>query len=146
MFLYNLCSMISVVILTKNEENNIAACLESLSWCEEKIVVDDKSTDKTVEIAKKMGAKVYERAMEQDFSAQRNFGLEKAEGEWVLFIDADERVSSALWYEIMERTNDPINPYVGFFVKRLDVMWGKELRHGETGNIKFLRLAKKRNR
>jgi len=135
--------MISVVILTKNEEKNIADCLQSLSWCDETIVIDDNSTDKTVEIAKKAGAKVYSHPLQNDFSQQRNYGLEKTRNEWVLFVDADERVSSALWYEMMQYTNDPINNYVGFYIKRTDYMWGKELKYGEIGNIKLLRLAKR---
>src|ERR1700722_13133913 len=100
--------MISAVILTKNEEKNIGACLDSTSWCDEKIVIDDHSTDKTVEIAKKRGATVISHSMQNDFSGQRNFGLEKAKGDWVFFIDADERVSSALWYEIMQHTSESI--------------------------------------
>jgi len=135
--------MISAIVLTKNEEKNILKCLNSLSWCDEIIVIDDNSTDKTVEIAKKTKARVYSRSLNNDFSKQRNFGLDKATGEWVLFVDADEIVSSALWYEVMQYTNDPINNYTGFFLKRTDVMWGQELIHGETGTIKFLRLAKK---
>ncbi len=135
--------MISAVVLAKNEEKNIGACLESLSWCDEIIVVDDNSTDKTQEIARKIGAKVFAHSLNNDFAAQRNYGLEKASEDWVLFVDADERVTSALWYEIMARTNDPISQYAGFFLKRDDVLWGKELKHGEIGNIKLLRLAKK---
>ncbi len=135
--------MISAVVLTKNEEKNISECLESLSWCDEIIVIDDHSIDKTVELAKKMSAKVYIRSLQNNFSEQRNFGLEKASGDWVLFIDADERVTPALWYEIMQHTNIPINPYSGYLLKRTDTMWEKGLKHGETGNIKILRLAKK---
>lgn len=135
--------MISAVVLTKNEEKNIEACLASLSWCDEIVVIDDHSHDNTVTLAKKHGAKVFSHDMKGDFSRQRNYGLEKATGEWVLFIDADERVSSALWYEIMEYTNNPLVSYAGFFIKRTDIMWRKELLHGETGGTKLLRLAKK---
>jgi len=135
--------MISAIILTKNEEKNIGECLNSISWCDEKIVIDDHSQDKTVEIAKKKGAKVYSRLMNNDFSEQRNYGLEKAKGDWIFFIDADERVSSALWYEIMQHTSESIDDYVGFYIKRQDTMWGKVLKHGETGNIVLLRLARK---
>ncbi len=135
--------MISAVVLAKNEEDNIKDCLQSVSWCDEVIVIDDNSTDKTAEIAKKLGAKVYTHSLENNFSAQRNFGLEKAKGDWILFIDADERVSSALWYEIMAVTNDPRNEFTGFYIVRKDTMWGKLLNYGETGNIKLLRLAKK---
>jgi glycosyltransferase involved in cell wall biosynthesis len=135
--------MISVIILTKNEEENIAQCLDSVSWCDEKIIIDDHSTDKTVEIAKKKGAKVFIHSMYNDFSQQRNFGLEKANGDWLLFIDADERVSSSLWYEIMQRTSDSFDESSGYYIKRQDTMWGKLLKHGEVGNITILRLAKK---
>src|SRR5882724_8152033 len=109
--------MISVIILTKNEEDNISACLDSIAWCDEKIVIDDHSADKTVEIAKKKGATVYARILGTDFSDQRNYGLEKALGDWILFIDADERVSSALWYEIMQHTNESIDDCNGFYIK-----------------------------
>jgi (heptosyl)LPS beta-1,4-glucosyltransferase len=135
--------MISAVILTKDEEKNIAACLNSLSWCDEKIVIDDHSIDKTVDIAKKNGAKVFIHSMHNDFSEQRNYGLEKAMGDWILFIDADERVSSALWYEIMQHTSESIDDCNGYYIKRQDTMWGKVLKHGETGKIFILRLAKK---
>lgn len=135
--------MISAIILTKNEENNIGACLESISWCDEKIVIDDKSEDKTAEIAKAKGAKVYVHSMHKNFSEQRNFGLDKAKGDWILFIDADERVSSALWYEIMQHTSESIENYDGFYLKRQDIMWGKVLKYGETGNVQLLRLSKK---
>jgi glycosyltransferase involved in cell wall biosynthesis len=135
--------MISAIVLTKNEEKNIEECLQSLSWCDEIIVIDDNSQDRTVDVAKKKGAKVYSHAMENDFSFQRNYGLSKAKNDWVLFIDADERVSSALWYEIMQHTNESISHHVGFLIKREDTMWGKVLKYGETGNIKLLRLAKR---
>ena len=134
---------ISAVVLTKNEEKNIDACLKGLDWCDELIVVDDHSTDKTVELAKKHKAIVYEHALENDFSKQRNFGLEKAKNEWVLFVDADETVSENLRNEIIQYTNNPINQCNGFYVKRIDYMWGKQLKYGEQGNIKLLRLAKK---
>jgi glycosyltransferase involved in cell wall biosynthesis len=135
--------MISAVILTKNEEKNIAECLQSLSWCDEILVIDDNSTDKTIALAKKLGATVLTHSLPHDFSAQRNFGLQKAKNEWVLFIDADERVSSALWYEIMASINEPQQLYTGFYFKRVDVIWGKTLSHGELSNLKLLRLAKK---
>lgn len=135
--------MISCVILTKNEEKNISKCLSSVSWCDEIVVIDDESTDKTLDLVKKTKARIFVRPKNNDFSSQRNFGLDKAKGDWVLFVDADEVVSSALWYEIMQHTNATINDYSGFFIRRIDTIWGKELNHGETGNIKFLRLAKK---
>ena len=133
--------MISVVILTKNEEKNIVDCLESLSWYDEIIIIDDNSEDRTLEVAKKMGAKVFTRSLDNDFSKQRNFGLEKADGDWVLFVDADERVSKELREEIQSSIKkDNSDAYV---IKRTDSIWGKKLKYGETGNIVLLRLARK---
>lgn len=135
--------MITAVVLTRNEERNIIECLKTLEWCDEVIVVDDNSKDTTLELLKKTKAKVFVRGLDGDFSVQRNFALEKASGDWVIFVDADERISDALRYEIESSISNPLNIFSGFFIKRKDVIWGKQLRYGETGNIKFLRLAKK---
>jgi len=149
--------MISTVVLTKNEEKNIVDCLESLLWCDEIIVIDDNSEDRTVEIVQnsKLRAqnyssklKIYKRSLNNDFATQRNYGLSKANGDWVLFVDADERVPEALASEIINLirltgSGQISNEYNGFYIKRRDFMWGKELKHGETGNIYLLRLAKK---
>lgn len=134
--------MVSAVVLTKNEEKNIRECLETLKWCDEIVVVDDYSDDKTVEIAKKHEAKIFKRRLNNDFASQRNFGLSKAKGDWVLFIDADERVTEVLASEIKNQKSKSKRDVDGFFVRRVDLMWGKELKHGET-NVKLLRLAKK---
>lgn len=135
--------MISAVVLTKNEEDNIRDCLQGLSWCDEIIIIDDNSTDRTIKIAEKANANIYVHPLRGDFSQQRNYGLDKAKGDWVLFVDADERVTPALWYEVMQHTNSSIDSSDGFFIRRVDFMWGRKLMHGETGNIKLLRLAKK---
>lgn len=139
-------SNLSVVILTKNEENNILDCLESVKDAGEIIVVDDYSEDRTLEIVKKFDneIRILKRAVDKDFSAQRNFGLSKATNEWVLFVDADERVSTLLREEIKQKTaNNKIREINGYYIKRRDVMWGRELKYGEVGNIKLIRLAKK---
>lgn len=133
--------MISTVVLTKNEQRNIKECLSSLSWCDEVIVIDDFSNDKTAEFAKDLGAKVYQHHLNNDFASQRNFGLKQARGEWVLFIDADERISPQLAEEIK-------NLYLkttcsGFNIKRVDYLWGKAIRFGETGNVRLLRFGKR---
>lgn len=136
---------ISAVILTKNEEKNIVECLKTLSWCDEIIVIDDSSIDKTVEIAQKFKAKVFIHALDNNFSKQRNFGLEKASNDWVFFIDADERASDSLISEILSLNDisDSLKNYNGFWIRRIDFLWQKKLQHGETGNIKLLRLARK---
>lgn len=135
--------MISAVVLTKNEEKNIKECLYTLKWCDEVIVIDDNSEDKTVQIAKDSGAKVYTHSLNNTFSTQRNYGLDKAKGEWVLFVDADERISQNLAFEITNVISHNLENYNGFYIKRLDSMWNKILKHGESGSIKLLRLAKK---
>jgi glycosyltransferase involved in cell wall biosynthesis len=137
--------MISAVILTKNEEQNIGKCLESVKWCDEIIIVDDKSSDKTIDIAKEYHAKAYSHGLSNNFSAQRNFGLSKAKNEWVLFVDSDEIVSDALAFEIPNAiglTDQNSRNFNGFYIKRTDFMWGKQLKHGEA-TIKLLRLGRK---
>lgn len=135
--------MISAVILAKNEENTIVDCIENLSFCDEVIVIDDNSDDKTTELAKRLKATVFSRAMAYDFSAQRNFGLEKASGDWILFVDADEWVTPELAKEIEEAVRLSSLENNGFYIKRKDYMWDKELKHGEVGSMKLLRLAKR---
>lgn len=136
---------ITAVVIVKNEEKNIKDCLESLKWCNEIILIDDNSTDKTIETARKYNVKIYKKTLE-DFSTQRNFALSKATGEWVLFIDADERVSDALTFEISNviyHSDGIENSYIGFYLRRCDVLWGEKMRFGESGSKKLLRLAKK---
>lgn len=137
--------MITAVVLTRNEETNIVDCLESIDWCDELIVVDDNSTDRTLQVIKNFNPRVriFQHELQGDFSAQRNFGLSKAKGEWVLFVDADERLSNGLKGEIMDYLSSKNKSYDGFYVQRKDIIWEKELRHGEVGNIKLLRFAGK---
>lgn len=94
----------SVVIITLNEEVKIRDCLESVKWADEIIVVDSCSQDKTVEVAREYTSKVYQRKF-TGFGEQKNFALSKARGDWILSIDANERVSPELQGEI-ERTLD----------------------------------------
>lgn len=135
--------MISAIVLTKDEEKNISQCLESLSWCDEIIVIDDLSTDKTGEIASSLGAEVYIHPLNNNFATQRNYGLSKALCDWIMFVDADEKVSKALASEIKNEILNIKNNNVGFYIRRQDVLWDKTLRYGEVGNIKLLRLARK---
>ncbi len=139
--------MLSVVILTKNEEKNIIDCLEAVAWADEIIIVDDNSSDRTLEIVKSLEnkkIKTYKNDLNGDFSNQRNFGLSKTTKKWVLFIDADERVDSELHEEINTIIiNSKGQEKDGYFIKRKDIIWGKMLKHGETGNISLLRLAKR---
>lgn len=133
--------MITAIILTKNEEKNIIDCIESVSFCDEIIVIDDNSNDRTVEIARLKGANVIENALENNFSQQRNFALNLSKNNWVLFVDADERVSHELSTEIIRKVSE--NKKDGYYIKRVDKLFGRELRFGELSQKKFLRLAKK---
>lgn len=134
--------MISAVVLTKNEEKNIVDCLESVAWCDERIVIDDYSNDRTVDLAKQTGANILQRELDHDFSAQRNFALSHALGDWILFIDADERVPEDLKNEIIYKLSKKQNTD-GYYMRRTDFMWGRQLRHGETSHVWLLRLGKK---
>lgn len=138
---------LSAVVLTRNEEKNIIDCLECLSFCDEIIIVDDNSTDRTKELVEEFNkenkkVKVFTRSLGNDFSNQRQFGIEKASNDWIFFVDADERISQELANEICESLSSP--DYSGFQIPRIDYMWGKILKHGETGNIKLLRLFDKK--
>jgi glycosyltransferase involved in cell wall biosynthesis len=133
--------MISAVVLAKDEEKNLTDCLESVKWCDEIVLIDDDSVDKTIEIAKKFNAKIFTHSLNNNFAQERNFGLQKAKGEWVFFVDADERVSLELKKEILESIKKPnIN---GFFLKRQDFFGNRALKYGETANVRLLRLARK---
>ena len=139
--------MISAVVLTKNSQEQIVKCINSLSWCDEIVIVDDYSKDSTIkrieklEVEKRHKVRIYQRNLDNDFAAQRNFGLKKATNSWILFVDSDEVVSKELQSEIMTVV---INGKTdGYFIKRTDYFLDRWLKYGETGNIKLLRLGKK---
>ena len=97
----NFMTKISAIILAKNAENLIADCLDSVSFCDEIIVIDDTSTDRTSSIAERLGAKVFSQTT-NSFAEKRDFGLKKAKNKWVLYIDVDERVTPELKESILE--------------------------------------------
>lgn len=136
---------ITAIVLTKNEEINLERCLLSLRFADEILVIDDGSSDKTISIAKKLGAKVIEHSLAEDYGAQRNFAMDKTVNEWILFIDADEEVTETLSEEIKNIGRYP-KTISGFFIKRRDYYMGRELKYGETASIRnngLLRLMKK---
>lgn len=91
---------LSVLVITRNEAENIRQCLESVAWADEIVVVDAFSEDGTVEISRRFTEKIYLNSW-PGFSAQRNFGLERTSGTWILILDADERVTPELGDEIL---------------------------------------------
>lgn len=92
---------ISIIVITKNESARLAACLDSVPWAGEIVVVDDFSTDDTVELAKRYTPRVVQRKMEVE-GRHRNFAHDQARFDWILSLDADERVSPELTAEILE--------------------------------------------
>ena len=122
------CLSLSVVIITLNEEANLARTLQSVAWANEVVVVDSGSTDRTREIAESFHAKFCVEPW-RGFAAQKNFALEQATCDWVLSLDADEEVEPALAEEI--RSTLAANPSVtGFWIPRKNFFLGRWIRHG----------------
>lgn len=120
---------ISVVIATKNEEKMIKDCLESVKWADEIVIIDDFSEDKTVEIAKKFGVKIFLHKW-PGFSKQKNYGFKRATGDWILSLDADERVTPELKEEILKEIKKTKNPFSGYHIPRLNNILGKDMYFG----------------
>lgn len=136
---------LSAVILTKNEENHIATAIESVKFCEEILVFDDHSTDKTVEIAKELGAILIPYPIAADFSAARNEGMKSAKNHWILFLDTDEEITPQLQASI-EKVLRTAPAFCAYWLRRQEVFWRTILRHGEvrTAYAKgIIRLVKK---
>lgn len=133
--------MISVTIITKNEEANIERCLKSVLWADEIIVIDAESTDKTAEIARSLHAKVQIKPW-MGFAKQKEYAVHQASHEWVFSIDADEEVTDGLKNEILAtvRSEAPLN---GYEVPRKSFFLGKWIRYGGWYPGYQLRLFKK---
>jgi glycosyltransferase involved in cell wall biosynthesis len=119
---------LSVVTITLNEEQNISDCLKSVSWADELIVVDAHSTDRTVELARQYTDCVYV-ADWKGYAAAKAFALQQAKNEWVLWLDADERVTDELADEIREIMSNESPPYERYEVARRAFFLGKWIRH-----------------
>ena len=132
---------ISAVIITGNEENNIKDCLKSVQWADEIIVVDSESTDRTVEIAKEFTDKVFIHKW-QGYSAQKSYAISLAKNEWILSLDADERVSKELSEEILHYDFEK-SKFNAFKMKRENYFLGKKINYCGWGNDYQLRLFRK---
>lgn len=132
--------MLTVIVLTKNEEKRIKACLESIKWADEIIVSDNGSTDKTLEIANKYTNKISNVRFE-DFSSWRNDAMKNSTSEWVLFLDPDERVSEALKEEIGVMMN--LSNYSAFALSRQNIIFGEKVKYGPFWPDWVIRLLKK---
>lgn len=135
---------VSVLIITYNEETNIARCLESVRWAAEVFVVDSVSTDRTVETARTMGAKAYLHSFE-GYASQRNWALESLpfSNDWILMLDADERIPQALAEEISQVVADNRQDHAGYYIKRRFLFLGRWLKHGGLYPTWLLRLFRR---
>lgn len=130
--------MISTLILTKNEETNIAKCIRSIRWSDDIVVYDSFSDDKTVEIAKSEGARVIQRKFD-NWSAHQNWGVENIEFKhpWVFYLDADEVCDEELKNEIASGLDDS---YSAFRVRRKDFFMGRWLKRSQIYPTWIVRL------
>ena len=119
---------LSVAIIARDEERNIGACLRSVAWADEIVVVDNGSTDRTVELAEACGAHVVRTTDWPGFGAQKNRAIDACSGDWILSLDADERVSAALRTEI-EHTLGAARFDV-YALPRRSTYCGRFIRHG----------------
>ncbi|PTQ99345.1 glycosyltransferase involved in cell wall biosynthesis [Mucilaginibacter yixingensis] len=130
--------MVSVLILTKNEEQDLPGCLSSVNWCDDIHVFDSFSDDRTVEIATAAGASITQRRFD-NWSAHQNWGLRNIsfKHEWVIYIDADERVSPGLYQTL---TSLEFKDIAAYEVQRRDFAWnGRWLKHAQISPY-YLRL------
>jgi glycosyltransferase involved in cell wall biosynthesis len=134
---------ISVLILTLNEEVNLGACLASVAWSDDIVVLDSLSTDRTVEIARTAGARVYQRRFDSERN-QRTFGLREIpfRHSWVYMPDADEITPPELRDEMLSAVADARGSLVALRVRRQDFFMGRWLRHSSLYPTWFLRLAR----
>ena len=137
---------ISVTIITLNEENNLQRAIQSVAWADEVLIVDSGSKDKTVEIAKNLGARVLENPW-PGYGKQKNFAQNHAKNDWILNIDADEEVPSELGAEIRNRLGQVKTGRLvagGFYFPRKTFYLGRWIRHGGWYPNHLVRLADRR--
>jgi glycosyltransferase involved in cell wall biosynthesis len=133
---------LSVLVLALNEEGNIGACLESVRWAEEILVIDTGSTDRTVEFARKYTDHVVTLPW-TGFGATKNRGLEMLTGDWVLWLDADERVTPGLATEIRAVLASPDGKYAAYTVARRAYFLGRWIRHSGWYPSRVTRLFRR---
>lgn len=131
---------VSVLILTLNEEINIGACLDTLSWCDDVVVFDSLSTDRTCEIATERGARVIQRPFD-NWSTHQNWAVTNIEFRhpWVLYLDADERCQPELCDEVLRRARATA-PEAAFRLRRKDFFMGRWLKHAQLYPSWLVRL------
>jgi len=133
--------VLAAIVLTHDEEKHLPGCLASAEWADEVIVFDSFSADRTIEIAHSAGARVIQRQFD-NYAGQRDAALQCTSAEWVLFVDADERVTSELAQEVREVL---ARPEAGWWVPRYNYIFGRLTRHAgwyPDYQLRLLRRAK----
>jgi glycosyltransferase involved in cell wall biosynthesis len=133
--------MLSAIIITKNEEDMIYECLKSLTFVDETIVVDTGNTDLTNQIAKKLGAQIIS-SHGADYSQFRESAISETSGDWLLYVDADERISPPLSDEILKEINSS-NGFSAYAIPRHNYYLGKQMHYGGWGGDCVIRLFRK---
>lgn len=133
---------ISVLVITYNEEDRIAACLEAVKWADEIVLVDSFSTDRTVEIARNYTDRILEQQW-LGFAGQRNWGIAQCQGDWILILDADEQVLPELAEEIRQLLKAKSSLSDGYYIKRRYYFLGKWMHQAGTYPGAALRLFRK---
>lgn len=131
-------ALLSVVVITRNEERNIKDCLESVKWADEIIIVDDNSSDKTVEIAQGYTDRIFHRKMDIE-GRHRNWAYAQARNSWVLSLDADERVTPELKEEMLKAIDNP-GEFKGFIIPRRNYIGDYWVKYGgwyPSGQLKL---------
>jgi glycosyltransferase involved in cell wall biosynthesis len=136
---------ITGIVITKNEEKNITSCLDSINFLDEIIVVDSGSTDNTIELAKKLTGKIYTPPIE-NVTQKRKYSLEISSNDWIIFIDADERISPELKNEIASLQNSSREAFVsGYYINRKNYYFGKWVKHCGIYPDYHIRLFNRKN-
>lgn len=133
---------LSVIITTYNEEHNIEGVLQSVRWADDILIVDSFSTDRTLELARKFQVRILQRAY-QGPADQKNWAIPQARNEWVLLLDADERVTPTLQKEILQILGRPEIPFDAFWIGRQNFFMGKKVRFSGWQGDAVIRLFRR---
>jgi glycosyltransferase involved in cell wall biosynthesis len=139
----NLKPKITALAITLNEEENVKRYVQSLAFADEIIFIDSNSTDATVALAEELGVRVIQRNFD-DFSKQRNFGIQQAQNDWIVFFDLDEIITPELGEEIVSSVSSQ-NDFVAYTVRRNLFFIGKRIKYGGWQSDKVIRIFNKNN-
>ena len=132
-------SKLTVIILAKNEEQNIVDCINSAKFADDILVIDDFSKDRTVTLAQELGARVIQHGLDGSWEQQKNFAIKESQGEWIFFLDADERISEELAKSMQDAINNPEKG--SYLVQRENKFHHNEATHGVLRPDWVLRLC-----